>query len=325
MFYSALVVLISFLLGLCILRPLIPKLFLYCIDTPNERSSHFLPTPRGGGISFVIVSSLCSLFLLLFHSFAFLEISSFMLLPLMAMPLALVGFRDDRHGLPAYIRYFFQFVTAFSIVFFSPIVFPILGHPFLVLVLTVLVTAVINFVNFMDGLDGLVAGCMIFAISAISIRLSAPLPVWALIGSLLAFLAFNWFPAKVFMGDVGSTFLGAVFSALVLQGSTWFDTFVMLLVLTPLLFDAFICLLRRLLAGHHVFQAHRLHLFQRLHQAGWTHARVSSMYIFGTAIIAVALLFGGPFWVFFLSSLELFIGLWLDQRVAVNFAVASRS
>ena len=80
-----------------------------------------------------------------------------------------------------------------------------------------------------------------------------------------------------------------------------------------------------LLAGQQVFQAHRLHLFQRLHQAGWPHARVSSLYIGATAVLALALLWGGLLWLITLATFELLLGIWLDQRVAVPFAIASRS
>ena len=93
---------------------------------------------------------------------------------------------------------------------------------------------------------------------------------------------------------------------------------------TPLLGDACLCVPRRLLAGQRVFQAHRLHLFQRLHQAGWPHARVSFTYILATTVLAVAMLAGGWPWVFSLSVAELLFGVWLDQRVAVPFAVASK-
>ena len=78
------------------------------------------------------------------------------------------------------------------------------------------------------------------------------------------------------------------------------------------------------MAGQRVLQAHRLHLFQRLHQAGWPHARVSSLYIAPTAVLAIALFWGGLPWVITLAALELLIGIWLDQQVAVPFAVASR-
>ena len=214
-----------------------------------------------------------------------------------------------------------QLATALLVILVSPLPLPLLALPLLLIA----VTAVINFTNFMDGLDGLVAGCMFVAIAALAIALGAPLPVWALVGSLLGFLLWNWSPAKVFMGDVGSTFLGAVFAGLVLQAKSWPEALVLLMVATPLLGDACLCVPRRLLAGQRVFQAHRLHLFQRLHQAGWPHARVSSLYIAGTAVLAAALLAGGWLWVVGLAVVELFVGYWLDRHVAVPFAVASQS
>ena len=122
------------------------------------------------------------------------------------------------------------------------------------------------------------------------------------------------------MGDVGSTFIGAIFAGLVLQASNWLEAFGCLLVATPLLADACLCVLRRFFAGQRVFQAHRLHLFQRLHQAGWSHARVSLIYISATALLAMALLAGGWPWVFGLAVAELLYGFWLDRRFAVPFA-----
>jgi Fuc2NAc and GlcNAc transferase len=110
----------------------------------------------------------------------------------------------------------------------------------------------------------------------------------------------------------------------VLQSSTWSEALALLLVATPLLGDACLCVPRRLMAGQRVFQAHRLHLFQRLHQAGWPHARVSSLYTAATALLAIALLWGGLPWVISLAAVELLIGFWLDQQVAVPFALASR-
>ena len=242
-------------------------------------------------------------------------------LPLVALPLAVVGLLDDRLNLPSSWRYGVQFLTASLILWLSPISFP---WQMLVL-LIVAITAVINFTNFMDGLDGLVAGCMAVAMAAVALRLASPWPIWALVGALLGFLIWNWSPAKVFMGDVGSTFLGAVFAGMVLQAPSWPEALALLLVATPLLGDAFLCVPRRLLAGQQVLQAHRLHLFQRLHQAGWPHARVSSLYIGATAVLALALLWGGLPWLITLAAFELLLGIWLDQRVAVPFAIASRS
>ena len=179
-----------------ILRALIPLLRRGLLDAPNARSSHSLPTPRGGGLAFVLVGS---------AAVACLGGG----LPVLCLPLALVGFLDDRHNLPAALRYGVQVVTALVLLLISPWHLSLIGVlPWLLLLIAV--TAVINFTNFMDGLDGLVAGCMslLFSIAA----LTGMPDLWPLVGALLGFLLWNWSPAKVFMGDVGSTFLGAVFA-----------------------------------------------------------------------------------------------------------------
>ena len=242
-------------------------------------------------------------------------------LPVLCLPLALVGFLDDRHNLPAALRYGVQVATVLMLLLISPWHLPSIGLlPWMLLLIAG--TAVINFTNFMDGLDGLVAGCMAVLFSAAA--LTGMPALWPLVGSLLGFLLWNWSPAKVFMGDVGSTFLGAVFAGVVLQQASYQAALGLLLVGTPLLADACLCVLRRLLAGQLVFQAHRLHLFQRLHQAGWPHARVSSLYIVASSVLALALLAGGLPWVVGLAVVELFVGFWLDRHVAVPFAVASQ-
>ena len=127
-------------------RLLIPLLSRRLLDEPNARSSHRLPTPRGGGVAFVMVGSIAVAWL-----------GSW--LPLLCLPLALVGFLDDRHNLPAAMRYGVQVVTALVLVLISPWHLPLIGLlPWLLLLIAG--TAIINFTNFMDGLNGLAAGCM---------------------------------------------------------------------------------------------------------------------------------------------------------------------
>ena len=311
-----------------LLRDLIPQLHRRLLDQPNARSSHHQPTPRGGGVAFVIVASASSGIALITG-----QVSAVAAIPFLALPIAIVGLLDDRYNLPSHWRYGVQLLTAALVLLVSPLVeglglAMVSGSWFLLPVLALIligITAVINFTNFMDGLDGLVAGCMAVAMASVAAQLGSPYPILALVGALLGFLVWNWSPAKVFMGDVGSTFLGAVFALLVLQSPTWLEALASLLVATPLLGDACLCVPRRFLAGQKVFQAHRLHLFQRLHQAGWSHARVSSLYIAATASLAIALLWGGLLWVICLSFLELLIGVWLDQQVAVPFSMTSRN
>jgi Fuc2NAc and GlcNAc transferase len=318
------VTLLSGILTWLLLYALIPRLQRFMMDKPNGRSSHFCPTPRGGGVAFVMVASASSALAFLFDNSSFSSLTIVIIAPLLALPIAIVGFLDDFHDLSVALRYFLQFLTALLVVLASSNVSTLFKSIPLLLLLSIAVTALINFTNFMDGLDGLVGGCMAAAMAGAAIRLAAPWPIWALVGSLLGFLLWNWSPAQVFMGDVGSTFLGAVFAVLVLQAPTWSEALALLLVATPLLSDACLCVLRRLMAGQQVFQAHRLHLYQRLHQAGWPHEHVSRLYIAATAVLAVALVWGGLLWVVIFASVVLLIGLWLDQQVAVSFDLASR-
>ena len=310
---SFLAVAIAAICSWALLRALIPLLRNRLLDEPTHRSSHIQATPRGGGIVFVVIFLLASALASQQQSF-----SGVIALPFILLPLALVGLLDDRQNLPARWRYIVQLITAVILV--APLGAPWVFWPFLLIA----VTAVINFTNFMDGVDGLVAGCMVVALSTASLYLQAPWPLWALVGGLLGFLVWNWSPAKVFMGDVGSTFLGAAFVGLVLKAETVPEAFGLLLVATPLLADACFCVPRRLLARQSVWQAHRLHLFQRLHQAGWSHARVACLYIIATAVMAMTLLIYGWRAVLLLAIIVILLWLWLDQRVALPFELASK-
>jgi len=126
------------------------------------------------------------------------------------------------------------------------------------------------------------------------------------------------------MGDVGSTFLGAVFAGVVLQAPSWLEAVGILLMATPLLGDACLCVTRRLVTGQSIFQAHRLHLYQRLYQAGWSHESVALLYIISSFILALAFVIGGLTWVIILSISVMLLGVWLDKNVAVAFGEASR-
>ena len=302
---------------------LIPLLSSHFLDKPNQRSSHTSLVPRSGGLVFVFLSSISSAFTCINMLSSPKPFDFVAFAPLIFLPLALVGLADDKYNLTSSFRLCVQLATAILVSLCSPLyTFSILSVS-LFLFLLVFIVSLINFTNFMDGLDGLVAGSMFFSISVVAFKTSAPWPILSLLASLLGFLFWNWSPAKVFMGDVGSTFLGAVFSLLVLQADSWAEAFSFLLVATPLLSDAFFCVFRRLIAGQRVFEPHRLHLYQRLHQAGWSHAKVSCLYISSTAVLAIALVVGGLPSVILFAGIELVIGLWLDQRVAVPFTLSS--
>ena len=308
-----------------LLRMLIPVLRKRLLDHPNARSAHQCPTPRGGGLAFVIVAAAGCGCAAWFGAGGWAP-----LLIACALPLAAVGLLDDQLNLSFLWRYGVQLLTAGALLMISPLFkgwipsVPLLFFGVVAVLLLVTVTAVINFTNFMDGLDGLVASCMTVAFCTASLYLREAFGLWILVGSLLGFLLWNWSPAKVFMGDVGSTFLGAIWAGVVLQSPTWLDAFGLLLVTTPLLADALICVPRRQFAGQKVFQAHRLHLFQRLHQAGWSHAQVALLYLTGTIVLGVSLLAGSWAAMFAVALLVFMMGVWLDQRVAVPFSESLR-
>jgi len=289
---------VSALLTWLLLWMLIPWLRRRLLDQPNARSSHRIPTPRGGGVVFVLVGSLLSLAL---------GAGTSSWIPLICCPLALVGLLDDRFDLPAVWRYAAQVATAGVLVAMAAVPLPIWALPLVL----VAITAVINFINFMDGLDGLVALC--------GIVLMASVGLWPVAGALLGFLAWNWSPAKVFMGDVGSTWIGAVFAGMVLQQPGPWEAISLLLVGFPLLGDALICVLRRLRAGQPVFQAHRLHLFQRLQRGGWPHAKVAFLYGGATTLLALARPLGGAATLIPLIGAEMLIALWMERNRAVSF------
>jgi UDP-N-acetylmuramyl pentapeptide phosphotransferase/UDP-N-acetylglucosamine-1-phosphate transferase len=277
---------------------LIPWLRRRLLDQPNARSSHQMATPRGGGVVFVLIGSLISLAL---------GAGSSAWIPLICCPLAVVGLLDDRYDLPAAWRYAAQVATAGVLVAMAAMPLPVWALPLVL----VAVTAVINFTNFMDGLDGLVALC--------GVVLMASAGLWPVAGALLGFLGWNWSPAKVFMGDVGSTWIGAVFAGMVLQQPGPWEAFSLLLVGFPLLGDALICVLRRLRAGQPVFQAHRLHLFQRLQRGGWPHAKVSFIYGGATMLLALARLLGGTAALTALIGTEMLMAVWMERNHAVAF------
>jgi Fuc2NAc and GlcNAc transferase len=291
---------LSGLLSWLMLWWLIPVLRQRLPDLPNARSAHRAPTPRGGGLAFVVVATLLTP---LFAQGASAWI------PVVCAPLALVGVLDDRFDLPALWRYLAQLCTALALMAMASLSLPWWSLPLVLLA----VTAIINFFNFMDGLDGLVASC-----GAVLMLASGQ---WVLAGALLGFLLWNWSPARIFMGDVGSTYLGAVFAGLVLQRPQPLQALLLLLVATPLLADACLCVLRRWHGGQPIFKAHRLHLYQRLHVAGWPHATVSILYLLQVTLLALGFVYGFS-WPMMVGTvlMVLSLGFWLDQKQASPFS-----
>src|SRR5437868_6483485 len=162
-----------------------------------------------------------------------------------------------------------------------------------------------NAYNFMDGIDGMAGGVALSAGIAwmwLASNMHNVFALWialAITASSLGFLAHNWSPAKIFMGDVGSTFLGYSFAVLPLMTHTppaagraaALLPLAALLLVWPFAFDSGTTFFRRLLRGENVFAAHRSHLYQRLVRAGETHRNVSSLYM-GLALSGLLLAVG---------------------------------
>jgi Fuc2NAc and GlcNAc transferase len=307
--------LISALCTILLIILVMPILKSNALDLPNHRSSHLSPVPRGGG-SIFIFTSLIAFFINGFFTPTSYNITICILISGL---LGIVGLIDDFYVLPASIRFLFQLI--YSVVLVCIIPQPLLHNfsPLLFIFIIFVVMSSINFVNFMDGLDGLVASTMLVAITTVAIRLNLAWPIWTLVGGLLGFILLNWSPAKIFMGDSGSTFLGGVYSVLVLQSNSLTECLGIILVAFPLYGDAFICVVRRFLAGHQLFRAHRLHLYQRLHQSGLDHSTVATIYISSTIFTSFAFLAGGLLYVSFASFVVILVGLWLEKYIAKPF------
>ncbi len=255
------------------------------LDIPNDRSSHTQPTPRGGGLGFIIAFVLLAPLVL--------PIAALLPLYLTLTPLVIVGLVDDKQGVTSKVRYLVQFLTAsIAIWFMGAFAQPwltnlgLIGQAIAVILTLIAFTAIINFYNFMDGLDGLVAGCSFIQISFLALYLHQP-QLWVLSAAILGFLYWNWSPAKIFMGDSGSTFLGAIIALSLISVQNPTIAWSALTITLPLVTDAIYTLARRLLKKENIFQAHRSHLYQRLQQTGISHATVASLYIGVNLLIGV--------------------------------------
>lgn len=255
-------------------------------DVPNQRSSHTSPTPRGGGAAIAVITLLC---VALAASAGWLPYRMATALLGGGALVAAVGWLDDRHSVGAGWRAAAHFcASAWAIFWLGGIANVRLGHLGTISgpvgnVLAILVIAwMINLYNFMDGIDGLAAVEAIFvgAVGALILLLggaSGLAVVSATIaGAAAGFLVWNRMPARIFMGDVGSGFLGFILATIALSAhkAASIPAIVWILLLLAFIADATITLVRRILRGEPWHTAHRLHAYQRLVQSGLTHAQV---------------------------------------------------
>lgn len=291
------IMLISLLLTELIRRNSLKKNLL---DTPNERSSHSIATPHGGGLSIVITFLLAVGFSNLVPSnIVFALMGSGTLV-------AAVGFWDDHGHIAAKWRLLSHFIAAFWVLFWlgGIPVFHLLGYNvdagwLGIVIVSFLLVWLLNLFNFMDGIDGIAASeAIIIACGSAYFSWLNGLENLSFISLILAastagFLILNWAPAKIFMGDVGSGFLGLMLGILayanIVEGGLiwiWFILWAVFLV------DSGITLFRRILKGEKWYEAHCSHAYQHAARK-WGHKRVT------ISVIIINL-----FWLFPLAAIS---------------------
>lgn len=308
---------------------LLPVLRRRVVDEPNERSSHSVPTPRGGGLG-LMVGVAAGLAIVAWRGFPVGPMWFWGCVGLAA----LIGLVDDvTGGLSPGVRFVAQIgVAGIVVVVSGPLLRVPLPHPLDVrlgvlgyLAGVVWIVGVINIYNFLDGIDGYAAaqGCAA-ALGSGLILGGRALPVGVCVaGACAGFLVLNWHPARVFLGDVGSGFLGSVLALLPFAGTSGERSpavLVMALCLWFFLADGAFTLLRRAARRERLWEAHRSHLYQRLVRAGWSHDRVvlcmmpAALVVVG-ATFAVSrrtpeLLLGAAGWLPFGLALAMSVGIW---------------
>ena len=261
---------LAFVLSWCLLAILLRSGLAgrLAMDEPNHRSLHKVAIPRIGGLGILAGTLACmtSLTPMLWLAAA------------LVCALGLLSFFDDRRGVPILIRLSAHFVAA--VIWVQSV------HswpPLLAILVALLLVWMTNLYNFMDGADGLAGGMAITGFGAYGVAAGLGGQAefaWlcaAVVAASLGFLRFNFPPARLFMGDVGSIPLGFLAGALGLLGwdlglwQVWFPA----LVFSPFVVDASLTLLRRMIEGKKFWLAHSEHYYQRLLRMGWSQRRMA--------------------------------------------------
>ena len=265
------------------------------LDHPNERSSHVMPTPRGGGLTIVVLVLGAGIWASTEAGW-----SRSLIYLMCGLVIAFLGWRDDLSSLSMRVRFAVQGLVAvvaiYGLGYFKSVTIPLFGELQLgvvgVAITFLWIIGLTNAFNFMDGIDG-IAGGVAFAGGLgwmmLASNMGNVLVFWialAIAASSLGFLGHNWSPAKIFMGDVASTFLGYTFAALPLLSSDKSGDALMLgtLLMWTFILDTSLTFFQRAFKRKNVFTAHRSHLYQRLVIGGYSHATISTLYIFLTLL-----------------------------------------
>ena len=315
-----LIIFVTFLVS-AILVPLVKKMALHvgAMDIPNARKVHTKPMPRLGGLA--IFGS----FLVGYMFFGKMSLQMLSIL-IGGFIIILVGIFDDIKPVSAKIKFMVQTVAACVVVFYGNIVLnhiDVLGFnmdfpaPFNYLITIFLILAITNAINLIDGLDGLAAGVSSIYFATISIiafmldRMAGLDTTLSLImlGATLGFLVHNFNPAKIFMGDTGSLFLGFIISIIALLGfkaTTLTSLIVPLLILAIPLFDTTLAIFRRLLKGESIGTPDKDHFHHQLLKMKFS-VKATVLIIYGINIL--------------FASVSIFLVLG-DQKVAMAIYVA---
>lgn len=253
------------------------------LDEPNQRSLHHRPIPRAGGVGIMVAAAIGAV-----------QAGGPWLAVSLALSLAAVSALDDQFSLPIPFRFFAHFLAASGL--WAGGGLAVDGWPAM-LAAVIAVVWMTNLYNFMDGADGLAGGMALFGFAAYAFAASeGGDPQIAVFSGCIAagaagFLLFNFHPARIFMGDVGSIPLGFLAAALGLEGlrrdlwPLWFP----IVVFSPFIVDASVTLLRRMLHGKRIWQAHREHHYQVMVRGGLGHRTTALIwYVLMAAVAASA-------------------------------------
>lgn len=324
----SLIILVAFSLSLFVTKFLVHYLTKKGVmDVPNNRSSHKIPTPRGGGMA-IIFSIIISLLLLkIIYPAAPLPGILFFIGTII---IATTSYIDDRISLPASVRFLLHAVAAGVIIFETggfqnfPLPEPYnldlgwFGYP----LTFIWIVAVLNIYNFLDGIDGFAGSQAVLA--GIAIGILDIHGVGFYVGTIIAaaalgFLFYNWHPAKIFMGDIGSATLGFIFASLPLYFSNTsinVGIYAVIIFLWFFLSDGAFTIIRRALNGEKIWEAHRTHLYQQMVIYGQSHSKVVIMVMIpgvflGTLFLILYHFYYSLLLVALLFAILLFIMYWL--------------
>lgn len=264
------------------------------VATINERSSHSVPTPHGGGIAIAI-----TWFIGLFYLYFIGQIENNLFYALLfGAVISIVSFFDDIYELSPKVRLIIQAIVAIGGLYFlggfetlTFGIFDIQNSIFTNIFAFFMIIWFINLYNFLDGINGYAGSEAVF-LSLAGFILFCGNHFLVLAVAVLGFLYWNWNKAKIFMGDVGSTLLGynvAIFTIYYAnQEPTNF--WIWIILFSVYWFDATLTLIRRKLNKERLSQAHKKHAYQRLTQAGWSHYKVTN-YSIGLNILLFAIVY----------------------------------